>query len=816
MVTEKAKKKAEKENIELLELAVNCRLIEPEQEKEILSRLLETEGNLSAVSLSRYLYQEKILEKDQIAFLYAVKKHLDMLMLDKKFGKLGIANDFVSKENVKKALDIQVKIFKERHKSVKIGDILLNNKEITQSDRTAILLTQDRIRDEYLAEALNVIAGDEMERTAINKRFGAIAVKKKLITTDQLNQALKIQKKETAEKGEHRYLGEILREMGGLTEQQTLAVLKIQKKLETRRMNLQKKISAFNEEKESVKTLDQFLELRVSEDKLTAFVIQKTGQVPKTDAAEMINWLSNSGIRFGIRRKEEISGFIDRPEPGKPFLVAQGRAPEPAKNETIKFHVDMAAAKKKEETQNEESAVRVKKDEVIATVTPLEPGKPGKDVFGHPLPVEQEPEVTLSSGKGVTRRGNDFLALIDGRLQIYKNRTLFVLPVSQEGEPRHIDGDVTGEILEEYLNCNLTVSGGIASGASIACNDLMVQGDVKGHITATGDVEISGDVGPDEGDETGADAVRIATSGLLTVNGKRICAQIVTDKGLKAPNTDLVNSKVISSGDVVAKNILSDKDSPTIVRIARKNLVELQKLEKSISRDQQKLNDISRQPELDDLHAKLMKQVQVQNGYLEKQNVLQYLTRILDDPDPGSGEKLAEKIKIYEEKNTALPEKERQETIPEHTKAFVFLSKLLTKIETVALQDQEQYVRQLSDSIQGIYKAAVKSTDRINKKYEALYGQIEKHKQKYHDQIGELEKRISKLLTQRDFLMIESKKAGDDQLLIKVKNEVGQHTVIKGEAAQLVVDKSMYGVFIRERAASADKDAEMVIDGYFG
>jgi len=59
----------------------------------------------------------------------------------------------------------------------------------------------------------------------IQKRFGAIAVEKGFITTDQLTEALSIQARENTEKGVHRLLGQILMDLGYMREAQVEEVV---------------------------------------------------------------------------------------------------------------------------------------------------------------------------------------------------------------------------------------------------------------------------------------------------------------------------------------------------------------------------------------------------------------------------------------------------------------------------------------------------------------------------------------------------------------------------------------------------------------
>ena len=59
------------------------------------------------------------------------------------------------------------------------------------------------------------------------KLFGEIALEKKLVTTDKLYHALTVQAKAEVEGRAYRSLGEILIEMGFMTEKQVLEVLKV-------------------------------------------------------------------------------------------------------------------------------------------------------------------------------------------------------------------------------------------------------------------------------------------------------------------------------------------------------------------------------------------------------------------------------------------------------------------------------------------------------------------------------------------------------------------------------------------------------------
>jgi hypothetical protein len=66
-----------------------------------------------------------------------------------------------------------------------------------------------------------------MNSNNMHKRFGAIAVQKQFITTEQLLEALKLQAEENVGKGQHRLIGQILFELGYITETQIEEVLEV-------------------------------------------------------------------------------------------------------------------------------------------------------------------------------------------------------------------------------------------------------------------------------------------------------------------------------------------------------------------------------------------------------------------------------------------------------------------------------------------------------------------------------------------------------------------------------------------------------------
>lgn len=811
---------------ELLDLAVNCKFISPEKETEILPGALEYSKEKPDEPIAKYLLEKKVLSKDKLKLLLSIKNHVDMLLEDKKFGKLGIANQFVEPDKVKKALDIQVEIFRKNKKSIKIGDILVQSNDLSVADKTALLLTQNRIKDELLSQALNDIAKDEIEQMEINRRFGAIAVKKKLITKEQLSSALKLQKKEVKKTKKKRYLGDILKELYDLSDKHILAILKIQKNYETKRMNLEEKLEEYHKEKEANQVLEPYFEYRVSEDNLTAF-IRKTKKYPeKIPLPDFLNWFALSGIKFGLCEHNEIRNFLDNDDLQEELEIAKGIPAKEFTEESVDFKFDTRYSDLDNlEDENGKKldpadAPEVQKNDLLAIVTPHEDAKPGTDVFGRIVQPPEKQMVLLNNGEGVYREEDRFVALVAGQPRLYKNRTIFVIPKEAESFPvEEVRNDITEDTGDRYSSCVLKVSGNIGPGIQVSCHDLIIEGEILGNVSVEGDIDIRGNIGkmPANVKDTG-EPITITAKGDIQATGNIMNASIVAGKGVQTPKGDIVSCSISSCRDIMAKNIYSSRKAPSIIRVTRDNFLEIEKIDKSIKEASDELNKLLHKDELDELTEQLMTQGQVQNGYLEKQNAIIYLKRLLDDEQLAGTKDIREKHAAFKEKNKECSEELQTQglCIPENTKAYKFMEKLVDKLRLIEPDDQHQALQQFQDNISGLYKEAAKATERINKKYTVMSKAIETAVEKSGPKINLAEEKIEKLNSKRDLLLLEQKKSeAYPEPVIRIKNQVEKFSVIMGEKAKKVIKESIHGVTLKEKIDKSGKKAKIIVEGYY-
>jgi len=800
-------KTIDKENRSLVELAVRCKLINPEEEKAILTELLkELQTDPGFLVLNIFRRHNYISHRD-IDFLFAVQDHLEVKLLDKKFGKLAIANRFTDYETVKKALDLQARLFREKRENRLIGDILLDKKAITQADRTAVLLTQDRIKDEFLAEAMVQLAGSELERIDINKRFGAIAVKNGYVTIGQINQALKQQKAEVHQGKPRRYMGEILKERFGLTDQDVIVILKEQKALEKQRLNLEKSLYLYNSEIKMNQRLSRLFEYRITRTKLEAFVVKRSENIEEISVHNLQNWIKLAGIRFGIVPEKEIETFLQDGETGEELLIARGYPPEQGVDGALEFFFDTEYYSR--EGSGETGPVPfVKKGELIVRRTPHMEGTPGRDIFGNLILPDKVNPCYLCKGKGV---GSDddifYVAAIDGNPAIYKERTLFVTPALMEPPLKIIEGDVLEDTSDDYKFYNLEIQGSVHHGALVACNRVTVRQHVLGRVLASGGVEIRGGIGESiTRMNVAREKAYVEAQGNVVLSRNIENAKIITKGSFHATGADVISSVILAQRGIVLKNVYSNGKDSSILRIGRHETGRLVKLRQILDHKEQQLRTLKHEDELEGMVVQLRNQAKVQEQYEERQNALGFLRSLLAEADIAAPTVLDDRLVNFK---GILG-------FSRGSKAHEFLNGIVERFATLSLEQKQKAVQAFLDKNSGMYGAAVNISRRLEAEYQATLDVVEQRMASCSKEIEALEGEIGELSIEKDFFLLEQEKGFlPFSPEIKVKNKIEQGTIVKGERTSLVIQRTIYGVKLQEVELPGSDGTTIKIRGYF-
>lgn len=216
-------------------------------------------------------------------------------------------------------------------------------------------------------------------------------------------------------------------------------------------------------------------------------------------AGEVRKEIEEAGIRFGLK-KEAISQAIKNP--GEEFLIAEGKPPVPSVDAKIVHNFDEKTVVTHDERRAADKdgiekidyfgfikIYSVKPGQILAVKAEPRHGKPGIDVYGQEIPVEEPKDIEWNIGEGVILIGNRAVATRSGR-PVIENGKLSVLNIF------YVDKDVDITVGSINYNGDVLVSGSVAEHFAVKATGLIKVGKNVSHATieAGGDIWINGNI----------------------------------------------------------------------------------------------------------------------------------------------------------------------------------------------------------------------------------------------------------------------------------------------------------------------------------
>ena len=461
-------------------------------------------------------------------------------------GVLAVKNDFISEEQLQKAL------------AQCSGD--------TDSD--------EKLKAYFLAE--NLISSQNVHRltTAVKAiaihqqecRFGAIALARGLVNKSVLDLALEGQKEQFKKGKKLRRIGDVMVEAGLITKKQRDEILKLQNRSctppdltgkppaktqsaedgvavghdarHTSVNNIPGGTPGSNDDPvfdrmEQVALICGSLLLQVTCDHLSAFLSKIGDMDPDIPAVVIRTALAEKGIVFGLASDERIEDFIRSSIADSIlFSVAQGVEPSPGKDTKIEFFFNTAYLKTggMDDSGNIDLKRRgprllVEKGTVLAEKIAGTTPHPGKDVFGNAVPAigKTDDPFRVGAGAVLSEDGQKVLATVRGAPRV----TLAGLIVVNE--EFDINGDIDKDTGPVEFDGRIRVTGSIKSGDRVCGVDIAAQDIDNGIVEANGDLTIA----------RGINNARVYARG-------NVYAQSIT------------NSQIVCMGDVCVKKKIVD------------------------------------------------------------------------------------------------------------------------------------------------------------------------------------------------------------------------------------------------------------------
>ncbi len=824
------------QNIRLVNLACDCMFIFASKKEELIKRLEEESKENPNIDVLDIFRQDELVSDERIDYLLDFTAHLETQSQDQQFGKLAVANGMVSEENVTQALKYQKSCFEKNQINMKIGEILVENRLITTTDQLTILLTQNRIKNEQLLDAFNEMGETQPQKDDINKRFAAFAIKNERVTTDQVIEALKLQKDERTEKGSSRFIGEILRETVEMSDNDIQEILVQQKQFEKRRLDLEKALYTAQAELKIYKKLSSHFYYSLSKDGIEGFAKKIKAIDTEIPCYEFLIWLRRVGITFGIVSDDVLEDFIRNAELNVQITVAKGYPPVQCVDESVKFYFgnesepvieepdntdseeadppepgktepDQDESKQdnppeKEDTvekgkdadeknqedegpekENEPDIPNIKGDQapllihkgcIVARIIPGREGRPGKTVLGNPIQPAKPSIFTLNAGSGVIRKGPDFFARIDG-LPALKNETnLVVEPVVKKTVLKTIRGNISNDTETTYESAAVTLSGTITPEAVLRCDSLDLKGALLGRVICTGDIQINGDIGKSGGN------TEITCHGSIRVSKAVNDSKIQTGGELLAFNSTVTGSEITAYDGMTIKDVVKGEHGPAVLRFGLKPWDNLLTLDHTISQKNDELSVLKKESEILELTETYQKDVNEIETHLCEQLVLNTLACIIEAPELYQYEGLEGKLTyLYN-----LPDFSSVKTfylkLPETDIAEDFLKQIITATEKMDIDHVLKHIKKKMDPMDPESEDKKSDTGESEESAEPVMSEMERIEREFKLRLDALEAEVE----------------DNEEEIQKIENE------IKGLKALRAQDESSHITFLSQSTAA--------------
>ena len=338
-------------------------------------------------------------------------------------------------------------------------------------------------------------------------------------------------------------------------------------------------------QKKQKDTLDDYLELIISKDRLKAFIkIKKTvsSVVPIDTIRE---YLKTKKIKSGIKDDALIQTWLANADPGDdPFIIAEGVNPEFPQDAKIKYYfkTDFRKAGKIMDDGSIDFRDRgdipfTKKDVLLAEKAIAVPGKPGLDIFGEPIIVPEPRDLAFDTGSG-TRFSDDKLQIFadsEGMPHRDAMGNISVLPELT------IKDDVDYKTGNLDFKGNIVVKGVVRTGFSVKCANLTAKQIEGAEVDLTGDLNVSAGI-------VDSELIRVQGSvqakyinnskinafGDLIVQKEIIDSRVLLSGSCINETGNIINSYISAKKGVTAGSIGTDVSSPSKIKVGLNEHIE--------------------------------------------------------------------------------------------------------------------------------------------------------------------------------------------------------------------------------------------------
>ncbi len=508
--------------------------------------------------------------------------------------------------------------------------------------------------------------------------------------------------------------------------------------------------------------LDDYIDLIISEDKVTAqLILKKEMSNGLFDLSVVLEYLRHYKISYGIVEDDKIQQWLNSIEK-EPFIIAVGKAPVYSKEAHIEymFSDDYQKSGKLNKDGSIDFRDRgdvpyIEKGNLLAKKIPPEKGISGINVFSDEILVNAPSDPLFTAGFGT-------VASEDGSL-IFSAQTgqphVDIMGVVTINPEMVIEGDVDYNTGNINFNGNVIVRGAIRDGFHVKGTSLTVNEIDGGTIDLTGDLNVSNGMTNTTIIAVGNIYTKFINNctilgfGTFTVLKEIIDSTIILGGRCDISSGHIIASNVSAKGGIQARNVGTISSRAPVLRVG--------------------FND----------HIKK----------LEDEN-----NEILDE----SLQKIKEyknNINMLTEKTTELHQRISEQAF-EQDRAIVDIRKYKKNIPELKASGNTESLQRVISSLKSLKNKETQAEIEVNRLFERQ-DQVETKIEKISDHINDQEKKNIKCMKQKKKLE-ECMKIGTSDPVVIIGQTITQGTKIVSKEASLILKETLTRSTIRETMIS--------------
>ncbi len=304
----------------------------------------------------------------------------------------------------------------------------------------------------------------------------------------------------------------------------------------------------------NLEELERIFQVQVSSDRLEATLTWNKRPPESLDPRHLEQFIANQGIREGLVDLDTVVTLLTthRTPRGK-VRVARGVPPKPGRDAVIRYHFEtdpLQVGRIKEggaiDFRDRGEIPQVTEGTLLAEKIPPQPGTPGTDVFGDPIPPPDPLDLPLRCGRGAvfSEDGRRVYAETPGRPMVTADGKISVHPHLE------IPGDVDLKTGHVVFDGHVTVHGAVTPGFKVKAASLSAREIHQGEVDCEGHVEVTGGIIGAVVRSAGDVKVRHTTGSRIRAAGNVVVESSVVDCTIETSG-----SFHLATGSVLSSNI---------------------------------------------------------------------------------------------------------------------------------------------------------------------------------------------------------------------------------------------------------------------